>query len=330
MPEGFEPISPSALEGAFPVGQRRGVRRAVIRPLIARAAGSLTFYIVCFLLTIFTTLVVGVHLAQNYALRRPIFDLDISWRFFTDLLHHPLGLLAGAPYAFTLIGILLAHELGHYFTCRYYKIDATYPLFIPAPTLIGTMGAFIRIRSPLVNRRELFDVGISGPIAGFVVAVPALLFSVHAAGSRLIFPEPGNITLGHPLAVLLLARAFHPGLPAQHLALTPVGCAVWVGLFATALNLLPMGQLDGGHILYAVIGRRHRYISYAFFAALFPLGVFMWPGWIFWAVVMIFIGLRHPAPLLDAEPVGKGRKLLALAALGMFVLCFTLTPFGVS
>lgn len=328
MHDAFEGISQPGFQETVAV-ERRVAQRAGIRLLIRRALGSLPFYVFLFVLTIFTTLVVGVHLAQNYALHLPIFDLDISWTFFSDLLRHPAGLVAGAPYALTLIGILLAHELGHYFTCRHYGLDATYPLFIPAPTLIGTLGAFIRIKSPLATRQELFDVGISGPIAGFVVAIPALIVGAWHAGDRIAFAGPGNIALGHPLALLLAARAFHPGLQSSHLALTPVGCGVWVGLFATALNLLPMGQLDGGHILYAVFGRKHRYVSFAFFAALFPLGVFFWPGWIFWAVVMIFIGLRHPAPLIDEQSVGRGRKILALVALAMFVLCFTLTPFNV-
>ncbi|MGH9327728.1 MAG: site-2 protease family protein [Terriglobia bacterium] len=325
----FEGISRPEYQEAVAL-ERRNNRRAGIQALIGRVVGSLPFYVVLFLLTIFTTLVVGVHLAQNYAQHVPIFDLNISWSFFSVLLRHPAGLVAGAPYALTLIGILLAHELGHYFTCRHYGLDATYPLFIPAPTLIGTFGAFIRIKSPLATRQELFDVGIAGPIAGFVVAVPALLIAAWQAGGHFLFAGPGNITLSHPLVMLLAVRAFHPGFPVSHLALTPVACGVWVGLFATALNLLPMGQLDGGHILYAVFGRKHRYVSIGFFAALFPLGVFYWPGWIFWAVVMIFIGLRHPAPLIDAQSIGRGRKILALVALAMFILCFTLTPFNVT
>lgn len=305
-------------------------RRVSLRHLAGRLIGSFPFCVFLFLLTILTTLIVGVHLADNYAAHVPIFDLDISWAFFTGLLEHPGHLWAGAPYSVTILGILLAHELGHYFTCRHYHIDATYPYFIPAPTLIGTMGAFIRIKSPLVTRQELFDVGISGPIAGFVVAIPALILSAWQAGSRLAPAPYGSITLGHPLALSLLARAFHPGLEAAHLALTPVGCGVWVGLFATALNLLPMGQLDGGHIVYAVFGRKHRYVSIGFFIALIPLGVFCWAGWIFWAVLMLFLGLRHPAPLIDSEPVSRGRKVLALLALAMFIFCFTFSPFVVA
>ncbi|HEV2418789.1 MAG TPA: site-2 protease family protein, partial [Terriglobia bacterium] len=202
--------------------------------------------------------------------------------------------------------------------------------FIPAPTVVGTWGAFIQIRSPLVTRRELFDVGISGPIAGFVVAIPMLLLSAWNAGSRAAAFPADSLIPGHPLALTLLVKGFHPGIHLSRLALTPMGCGVWVGLFVTALNLIPIGQLDGGHIFYAVFGRAHRYVSIGFFIALIPLGYFFWPGWWVWAVLMIVIGLRHPPPLIDSEPLDRRRKLIALSALAMFVLCFMLRPMRVT
>lgn len=306
------------------------VKRRRFRAWLWRVLGSLPVCILLFLLTLLTTLIVGVHLEQNYAAHLPIFNLDVSWSFFTQLLSHPARLWAGAPYAFTTMGILLAHELGHYFTCRHYRIDATYPFFIPAPTLVGTWGAFIQIRSPLVTRQELFDVGISGPIAGFAAAIPMLVVSAWNAGSRAAAFPPDSLIPGHPLALTLLAKRFHPGIQAAHLMLTPTGCGVWVGLFVTALNLIPIGQLDGGHIFYAVFGPKHRYVSIAFFAALIPLGYFFWPGWWVWAVLMIVIGLRHPPPLIESQPLDRCRKLLALAALAMFVLCFMLRPVRVT
>lgn len=311
----------------------KSFRRHILEGL-SRVFGSLPFYITFFLLTILATLLVGVHMADNFAAHLPVFDLNISWGFFIQLLHDPSRLAAGAPYAITVMGILLAHELGHYFTCRYYDLDCTYPLFIPAPTLIGTFGAFIRIRSPLVTRQELFDVGISGPIAGFVVAIPAMIVAARDAGSRLIAVPSESIVMGHPLALSLLVRMFHPGFGGTgdfgRFTLSPVGCGVWVGLFATALNLLPMGQLDGGHIVYAVFGRVHRYVSIGFFALLIPLGLFCWTGWFVWAVLMLVIRLGHPAPLMDAEPLDRRRKFIALAALAMFVLCFMLSPLAVT
>ena len=296
----------------------------------SRIFGSLPFCILLFLLTLLSTLMLGVQMAQNYSAHLPVLDVEISWAVFVRLLLHPGELWAGAPYAATLLGILLAHEMGHYVTCRYYRIDATYPYFIPAPTLIGTMGAFIRIRSPLVTRRELFDVGISGPIAGFVIALPVLAVSAWHATVRTAPPPSGSIMAGIPLAQALAARLFHPGVAAARLALSPAGCGAWVGLFATALNLLPMSQLDGGHIVYAVFGRKHRYVSLGFFVALFPLGFLCWDGWLVWAGLMLLIGLRHPAPLMDEGRLDPGRKALAVLALVMFLLCVTLTPFIVT
>ena len=216
----------------------------------------------------------------------------------------------GAPFSFTLLSILLAHELGHYFTCRHYGIRATYPYFIPAPTLIGTLGAFIRIKSPIVNRRELFDVGISGPLAGFVLAIPALIVATFLAKGTMPTATPDSISLGSPMAVILLAKLFRSGINPAEIILHPVGCAAWVGFFATALNLLPVGQLDGGHILYAVLGDKYRNISRGFFLVLLPLGYFCWYGWMAWAVILFFLGLRHPTVVEPIEPLGRPGRFL--------------------
>lgn len=302
-----------------------------LRAFVRRVFGSLYFCILLLVLTALTTLVVGVHLAADFSQHIPIFDLNISWAFFTNLVHHPGLLRAGVPYALALLAILLAHEMGHYLMCRHYGIEVTYPYFFPAPTLIGTFGAFIRIKSPLVTREELFDVGIAGPIAGFVVTVPVLIAGVWNSTWMLTPVPPNTILPGHPWAVRLLAGLLHPAIPSARLELSPFGCAAWVGLFLTALNLLPMGQLDGGHIVYAVFGRKHRYISLAFFIALIPCGIFFWGGWIFWAVLMLVLGLRHPAPLiLPDQPLDRRRKALAVLALLMFAVCFTITPLAVT
>ncbi len=329
MSDGFDlPAGPwPALAEPSAADGETGWRR--FKAPFGRIFGSLPFCILLFLLTLVSALMLGAEMAGNFAAHRSVVDVDISWAVFSRLLQHPAELWAGAPYAFTLLGVLLAHEMGHYLTCRYYRIDATYPYFIPAPTLIGTLGAFIRIRSPLVTRRELFDVGISGPIAGFVIALPVLLLSAWHAGVQAAVPS-GNIALGSPLAQDLAARLFHPGVPGARLALSPAGYGAWVGLFATALNLLPMSQLDGGHIIYAVFGRKHRYISLGFFVALFPLGILCWVGWLVWAGLMLLIGLRHPAPLMDEGRLDSGRKAMAVLALAMFVLCFTFTPFFIT
>jgi membrane-associated protease RseP (regulator of RpoE activity) len=290
---------------------------------------SLPFHLGLFSLTVVTTLIVGTHIALNYARNVPVFDWDVSLAYFRELWRHPGLLLLGVPFSFTLLSILLTHELGHYLTCRHYGIRATYPYFIPAPTLIGTLGAFIRIKSPIANRRELFDVGISGPLAGFVLAIPALILATFLAKGAMPATTTDSISLGTPVAVILLAKIFRNGINPAEIILHPVGCAAWVGLFATALNLLPVGQLDGGHILYAVLGDKCRNISRGFFLVLLPLGYYCWYGWLAWAVILFFLGLRHPMVVEPVEPLGRNRTFLALVAALILVLTFLPAPFKV-
>jgi membrane-associated protease RseP (regulator of RpoE activity) len=290
---------------------------------------SLIFHCLLFLLTFLTTLIVGVHIALNYQRNFPAFDWDISRAFFESLLHNPATLKLGMPFSLTLLSILLAHELGHYLACRHYGIRASYPYFIPAPTLIGTLGAFIRIKAPITTRRALFDIGISGPLAGFMVAIPALIMATLSSQALTPRSIPDTIALGNPLAIILLGKILRPDLNPASISLHPVGCAAWVGLFATALNLLPMGQLDGGHILFALLGERHRAVSRGLFLALVPLGVFCWTGWMVWAAVLLVVGLRHPLVMIPSEPLDKARKVLALLAALIFLLTFVPTPFAV-
>jgi membrane-associated protease RseP (regulator of RpoE activity) len=290
---------------------------------------SLPFHLLLFSLTVLTTLVVGAHIAHNYLHGLPAFGGELSWVFFPDLLRNPARLELGLPFSLTLLSILLAHELGHYLACRRYRIRASYPYFIPAPTLIGTLGAFIRIKSPIVTRRALFDLSIAGPLVGFAVAIPALAVGILQA--KVIPPpsSPGAITLGNPLATILLTKLLRPGISPAEISMHPVGCAAWIGLFATALNLLPVGQLDGGHMLYALLGEKHRTVSRGLFLALVPLGVFCWVGWMVWAALLMITGLRHPVVAIPSEPLGHGRKLLALMAALVFLLTFVPTPFSV-
>jgi len=289
---------------------------------------SLPFHLALFGLTILTTLIVGAHIALNYSRNIPVFDWDVFFPYFQELWRHPGLLVLGVPFSFTLLAILLAHELGHYLTCRHYGIDATYPYFIPAPTLIGTLGAFIRIKSPIVNRRELFDVGVSGPIAGFVLAVPAFILAGFLATGATPAVMQGSISLGKPLAAILLAKLCGTGINPAAIVSHPVGCAAWVGFFATSLNLLPVGQLDGGHILYSVLGDKYRHISRGFFLVLLPLGYY-WYGWIAWAVILFFLGLRHPRVIEPADSLGWERRALAIVAAIILVLTFLPTPFKI-
>jgi membrane-associated protease RseP (regulator of RpoE activity) len=284
---------------------------------------SLLVAIGLFILTAFSTLAAGVQFASAYAAgQQPAFD-DFAVSYFQPFVEPRLFLL-GIPFAATLLGILLAHELGHYFACRYYHIHATYPYFIPAPTLIGTLGAFIRIRSPIVNRRALFDVALAGPLVGFAVAVPALAVAI-AQSKFVVAGGSETVVFGQPLIERILEALLLPGLTHGTLLLHPIGRAAWVGIFATALNLLPAGQLDGGHILYALASERHRRVTLAVAIALAPMALY-WLGWLMWAILLLVIGSRHP-PLIDTwEPLDRRRRSWALVALAILILCFIPVP----
>ena len=210
-----------------------------------------------FAVTFFTCLAAGRQFAISFANGQAASITE--WVVSLKLLYKdPTALVSGFPFAISLMLILLAHELGHYFACKHHAIRASYPYFIPAPTLIGTLGAFILMRSPIRSRRALFDVGASGPLVGFVVAIPILLYGVlHSRVVPAITSQDTDVVFGVPLALRLLAQRFFPGADPLTVLLHPVGRAAWVGLFATSLNLLPAGQLDGGHILRSVSPRLH-------------------------------------------------------------------------
>lgn len=291
------------------------------------------------LITVFTTLIVGARMEFNFLHNLPpltagnefIPFFPIEW-----VLHRPSRLLLGIPFSATLLTILLSHEMGHYLFCRFYGVRATLPFFIPAPTLIGTMGAVIRIKSQIRSRAALFDIGIAGPIAGFVVAIATLAVSLTlskplAPGLGLSdlqvgFPEVfqlmhrllGNIVPGYAIAGLPLARVY----------LHPTAVAAWVGMYATALNLLPSGQLDGGHIVYALAPRTHRIVSWITVIALAYLGRFNY-GWWFWGglitVMNILTWRQHQAP--EEPVVPASRWILGLFAAIMLALTFTVSPF---
>lgn len=299
------------------------IPRPVYKPP-RRNAISLVIALSLFVITVVSTLAAGVEFSAAYAQNlAPSFD-NFFYVYFVAL-RHPILLLTGLPFAATLMGILLAHELGHFFACRYYKMSASFPYFIPAPTLFGTLGAFIRIRSTIVNRKALFDVGISGPVVGFVFALPALALGILQ--SRIVSGVDAGVqfAFGVPLAMKLLMSLLRPGIAAGDLLLNPVGRAAWVGLFVTSLNLLPAGQLDGGHILYSLASGFHKRATLIVAIALIPLAIF-WLGWALWAAVLLAIGFRHP-PLLDRwEPLDAKRQVWAAVALAIFVLSFMPVP----
>jgi membrane-associated protease RseP (regulator of RpoE activity) len=277
-----------------------------------------------FLLTVFTTLLVGAGFEHDFLRGEPV-SLDHTFDLLFRLCHDPGLLLAGAPYSLTLMAILLAHELGHYFACRYHGIHSTLPYFLPAPTLIGTFGAFIWIRSPIYTRRALFDVGVAGPIAGFVLILPALVSGI--AMSKVIpgIALHGDIVFGTPLIMHVVEHIFFPGISAADISLHPVARAAWAGLLATALNLLPIGQLDGGHILYAFFGEKHRWLSRLFIFSLIPLGIFYSWSWLAWAAILFFVARRHPM-IFDQSKPGRTRAILGWVALAIFLFSFTPIP----
>jgi len=286
--------------------------------------GRLAVHAILFLLTIASTTFVGARIVENFEANRPAFHLEEDLEAYVGYLQQPARIASGLIFSAPLMLFLLAHELGHYWACVYYRLDATLPFFLPAPTFIGTLGAFIRIRSPIYSRQELFDVGVAGPIAGFVFLIPSL--GIGLALSKVIpgIAEQGDLVFGVPLLIRGLESVIFPGVAATDIYLHPVARAAWVGLFATALNLLPFGQLDGGHILYSVVGERFRWYTRAFWFLLIPLGLLYWPWWA-WAAVLFFFGLRHPA-IYDPVPLNKGRRQLAVLSLWIFLISFMPAP----
>ena len=276
-----------------------------------------------FVVTLLSTALVGAGMQFDFQRNIP-YDLDHGVDVAMRAWSHPAIVLSGLPFALTLMTILLAHELGHYIACVYYRVDASLPYFLPAPTLTGTFGAFIKIRSAIFSKRILFDIGIAGPLAGFIFLLPAL--AVGLAFSKVIpgIVSHGSIQFGVPLLQWLLEKTIFPGVPIGDIYLHPVARAAWIGMLATALNLLPIGQLDGGHILYAIVGEKHKWISRFFILALLPLG-FRWWVWWAWAVLLFWLSRRHPM-IFDSRDIGLGRTKLGVLALIVFILCFCATP----
>jgi membrane-associated protease RseP (regulator of RpoE activity) len=316
-----DPVFPaSVLE---PAPQQHSVY--IVHPLRRRY----WLHLLLFAATVFTTLIVGARLQYNFYRGLPQFSsqedmFPVQWA-----LEQPSRLLLGIPFSAALLAILLAHEMGHFVYAQRNRVYATLPFFLPAPTLIGTLGAFIRIRSPIRSRAALFDIGIAGPIAGFVVAVPVLFLSLLLSRPLSSEPSQSMLTLGYPLVFQLAWSVLHPhaALHLDQLSLSPIAIAAWVGMFATSLNLLPGGQLDGGHIIYAVSPRFHKNISRLTVLALVPMGIFFWTGWLVWAVLLLVTLMRHP-PVPAYPPLDSKRKLLALIALLMFALTLIPEPFA--
>ena len=323
MPEFLPPVSSSSTTDYY-----RPVEVFVVQPPKQRY----WLHIVLLLATICTTLVVGARMEFNFQHNQPAFSLnddDVALFPLRWILTEPSRILLGLPFASTLMLILLAHEMGHYLCCRYYGVNATLPFFIPAPTLIGTLGAFIRIRSPIRSRAALFDIGIAGPIAGFVVAVTVLIFAMPL--SKIMSPAMASpdIQLGYPLIfrlawyVLPLGQLNTGSIALHSVYFHPTAIAAWVGMFATALNLLPGGQLDGGHIVFSLAPRAHKTVSRLTILALIPMALYFWAGWLIWAILLRISGMRHP---MVAEWPGVTGVRRWIAGFGLVMLILTLAP----
>jgi membrane-associated protease RseP (regulator of RpoE activity) len=254
---------------------------------------------------------------------------------------HPELIAQGATFAAALLAILLAHEAGHYVACRRYGVSATLPFFIPAPPLFlaGTFGAFIKIKSPIPTRRALFDIGVAGPLAGFIVIIPVAVLAILTAQPAPPLVEPAAagtlITFNDPSLLRLFAYAF--GVQLDNIAPNPFYFAAWIGLLVTSLNLLPVGQLDGGHAVFAVSGKRtHAWVGRAAFVSMALLAVLGWhwhnsPGGFLYAILLLIM-LRVPHPRAEDElaPLGRARAFVALITLTVFLLCFVLFPITIS
>src|SRR6202140_1684942 len=323
MPDPNFPAASSTLEYPRPVVDR------VPRPPKPRY----WLHILLLLATCFTTLVMGARMQYNFQRGQPALSFDddsvpffpASWAY-----THPARLLSGMPFMATLMLFFLAHEMGHYLYCRRYGVYATLPFFIPMPTPIGTMGAVILIRSRIRSRTALFDIGIAGPIAGFVVALAVLVVSM--AWSKPMHASFGaaDYELGYPLIFQMAHRVLgsmgllhgSAALPLDRMLLHPAAIAAWVGMLATSLNLLPGGQLDGGHIIFSIAPQAHKLVSRLTILVLLFMAYYLWTGWFLWAILLQLSSFRHPQ--VAEWPRVSGARLW-LAVFALFMLVFTLT-----
>jgi len=247
-----------------------------------------------------------------------------------NILEDPEKFYKGIPFSLTLMSILLAHELSHYLASRKHSVKATLPYFIPAPTIIGTFGAFIKMKSPITTRQALLDIGVSGPLAGFIISIVVTIVGLSLSQVVPIQKTEGSLNIGDSLLFSTLSQLildFRPG--AQDVLLHPVAFAGWIGFFVTSLNLLPIGQLDGGHIAYALFGEKHSYFSKILIPILFILGLFLWEGWAVWAILLLILGLKHPPVFYSEIPLDGKRIFLGWLSFLIFVITFIPVPFKI-
>jgi membrane-associated protease RseP (regulator of RpoE activity) len=342
MSESVQAIPPF-IDSPVPEGRRRSAR-----PTAREWRKHATF----FLLTVFTTTFAGIMLVSetvpdpvmrppvglmDYVLYIPEFYAKAVAAYVLYAFAHPQLIVQGGMFAGALLAILTAHEAGHYIACRRYWVEATLPFFIPAPPLFlaGTFGAFIKIKSPIPSRRALFDIGVAGPLAGFVVALPIAIIGIltaHPATPQLAV-ESGQqtaIIFGDPLLLQLIARTFNASLNIQ---INPFYFAAWIGLLVTSLNLMPVGQLDGGHATYSLFGKRlHAWLGRISFVLMSTLAILGWvwysspSGFLYAVLLAVILRVRHPQVMDEREPLDGTRVLVAILTLLVFVLSFLPFP----
>ncbi len=266
-------------------------------------------HILLFILTFMTTLLAGA-----------VLNGVAPWQ-------NPEKIYLGLPFSITLLLILLTHEFSHYFMSRRHNVSVTLPYFIPAPSIIGTFGAIIKMRPPIPDRRALIDIGASGPIGGFIVALIAVIIGLNYSDVIPTGELQEGLSLGSSILFHVLTKIVLNIEPDKYnILLHPVAFAGWIGFLVTSLNLLPIGQLDGGHIIYALFGEKHRLISKGAIPVLIVLGILFWSGWIIWAVLMIIIGYRHPPVVYHAIELDRKRKIIGWVSFIIFIITFTPMP----
>ncbi len=287
--------------------EEEGVRVAFI-PKIEIRKSKKWINVLLLIITIFTTLAAGTW-QQGL---NPIFPIS--------------NLLKGLPFSVAIMLILGSHELGHYFAARKNNVEATFPYFIPAPHLIGTFGAVIKMKSPIRDRNSLVEIGSAGPIIGFILSTIALL--VGFSLSKAVPFQGEGLILGDSILLHFLTKIFFPLVPKDsEILLHPVAFAGWIGYFITAMNLLPVGQLDGGHISYALFAEKHRLIAYITFAIVLVAGL-LWLGWIIWGVLIVLvIGFRHPPPLDNISDLTPRNRIIGYISFAIFIITFVPNPF---
>jgi len=294
-----------------------------IRPAEVERTGIPWVNVVLFLITGATTILAG-------ALWEGVDWISNPLMVFKD----PIAVISGGlPFSLSLLAILGFHEFGHYFAARYHGVNVTLPYFIPAPpaiTLIGSFGAFIKSKSAFINRKQLLDVGAAGPLSGLVIAIIVLAVGINSSHIQPISEEISGIFFGESLLFKFMTFVIKGPVKGDNvLIISSVAFAGWVGILVTMFNLLPMGQLDGGHISYALFGRFQKKIAVVTLAALAVLS-FYWQGWIVWIFIGLLLRPSHPPTLVDELPLGRGRKITGLVSILAFILCFIPNPVNIN